>query len=45
MGVIWNSQSPHTVIVSIYATDGKVANAHGGIDIGQGINTNVFMYI
>ncbi|XP_065894835.1 uncharacterized protein [Dysidea avara] len=40
-GVPWNGAGPYTVMISIYAADGTVAITHGGIEIGQGINTKV----
>jgi len=42
-GVPWNGAGPYSVMISIYAADGTVAITHGGIEIGQGINTKVIV--
>ena len=40
-GIEWGCGFPYTVLVNIYATDGTVAVSHGGVEVGQGINTKV----
>ena len=39
-GIVWLYEG--TVLVDVYAGDGSVAVAHGGVEVGQGINTKVF---
>lgn len=34
-----------TVLISVFATDGTIAVTHGGIEIGQGINTKVSLCV
>ena len=41
--ILWENMG--TVLVDVYATDGSVAVAHAGVEIGQGINTKVFLHL
>ncbi|KAK3581541.1 hypothetical protein CHS0354_031882 [Potamilus streckersoni] len=39
-GVPWNGQN-YGVLIAVYSQDGTVAVSHGGVEVGQGINTKV----
>ncbi len=39
-GINWSAGN-YNVLISIYAADGSVQLAHGGIEIGQGIHTGI----
>ena len=41
-GLEWNG-SNCTVLVSVFTGDGSVSVVHGGVEIGQGINTKVYL--
>ena len=41
VGIVSDFNFPCHVLISIYETDGSIAVTHGGIEMGQGMNTKV----
>ena len=44
-GVSYDPGRRHTAYVAIFRKDGTVCITHGGVEIGQGIDTKVFKVI
>lgn len=45
MNYPYNMMFSYHILISVYAFDGTVSISHGGIEIGQGINTKVSLPI
>lgn len=45
MSYPYNIMYNYHILISVYAFDGTVSISHGGVEIGQGINTKVRLHI
>lgn len=41
MTFLYEYDGPYHIVLSVYYLDGSIAITHGGIEMGQGINTKV----
>lgn len=43
--IAWGPTSAYPAYIAIYASDGTVVVSHGGVEMGQGINIKVSVYL